>query len=351
MISLLLNCSLLHAQQNAAQGQIEAGTQPGSPATNDLGSASNIQNIPELYPGELSDFGTQRIVQRKEHRKWVELNLDWQAGYTDNYLLTNVLSPSVAGGKPETTQMVSTWDAAFAPDAFNYGGIKLLPRVGFRESFWNYGIGTGQNSNFAAFDFDTQTVYGDLKGIFADDWSATVGADWTRIDSSNTSSEIYRQYGPHWEVSKMFKVNDYNVFNLSLGQQFLFTEVQPLVGTVILDSNIYDRIQNTLTASYTWSPVDRLFVSPYYRLTHAYYIHYADAGVGAEVSEGRSDMTNTIGLITSYKFNDYFTGRVYVSYEKRYTTYSDPTVDPNNLNVPEYSKFDGGLGGAFTIRF
>lgn len=350
-IGLCLSCGLLQAQQTTVPGQITAGTEPGSPGTSDLGSSDNIKNIPELYPGEVSDFGTQQIVQRKEHRKWVELTMDWQAGYTDNYLLTNVLGPTLAGGKPETTQMASTWDAAFAPDPFTFEGFKLVPRAGFRETFWNYGIGTGQNSNFAAFDFDTQTIYGETRALFADDWSATVGVDWTRIDAWNTSSEIYRQYGPKWGVAKLIKFDDYNAFNISVDQQYLFTEVQPLTGVVVLGSDIYDRLQTTLSVSYLWSPVDRLFVTPYYRMTHAWYQNYADAGVGQQVNEERSDITNTVGVVTAYKFNDYVTGRVYVSYEKRTTTYSDPTNDPNNLNVPEYSKFDSGLGGAVTIRF
>src|SRR5476651_2149831 len=72
----LMSCGLAFAQQNNTQSQIQTGTQPGSPAAGDLGNSSTIKNIPELYPGETSDFGPQRLVKEKQFRKWVELNLD-----------------------------------------------------------------------------------------------------------------------------------------------------------------------------------------------------------------------------------------------------------------------------------
>jgi hypothetical protein len=350
LASMVGNGAVL-AQQNSPASQIQTGTQPGSPSSSDLGSSSNIKSIPELYPGESSDFGTQRIVQEKIHRKWVELNLDWQAGYNDNYLLTTILGSGISAGKPETTQMTSTWDVAFAPDAIPSGDFKLFPRIGFRQSFFNYGLGTGQTSNFSTFDFDTQTVYGENKWDFGNDWTATIGADATRITSSYSNSEIYRQFGPRWGVSKLFKLNETNLVVLGLDQQYLVTETPS--GTIpFISTDIYDRLNTTFSASYIWSPMDKLFLTPYYRMVYAYYPHYGvpDAAFAAQDPEDRSDFTNTVGLITSYQVNDYITARVFVSYEKRVTTYSNPN-DPLSTNVPEYGNFNAGLGGSFSIRF
>jgi hypothetical protein len=350
------------AQTNPVAGQIQTGTNSGAPVTGGtgLGDGTNIKNIPELYPGEASDFGTQQLIKEKPaRRKWVELDLDWQASYTDNYLLSTLPTSTVSGGKLQTTQMSSTWDLAFAPDPFDYQGMKLYPRAGFRQTFWNYGIGTGQNSNFAAFDFDVQTIYGELRLDLGDGWSTTVGGDWTRITASNTDSEIYRQVGPRWGAAKQVKINDYNVISLSVDQQMLFTEVAsgqvettgPSLVNYNTADNIYDRFNTTVGLSYIWSPVDQLFLTPYYRMTYSYYPQYAVPNTTAEDTEDRSDFVNTVGVSATYQINDNASARVFVSYEKRVTTYSNPTNDSTNSNVPEYSKFESGLGGSLTFRF
>ena len=341
------------AAPDATSAAIQNSTQPGAPEPGTLGDGSKIKDIPELYPGETSDFGTQELVKEKTRRKWVEADLNWQYGYNDNYLLETVPDASVTGGKLQTTQMLSTWEFAFAPDPFTYNNLKIYPRVGFRQTFWNYGIGTGQNSNFAAYNFYTNTVYGEDRVDFGNGWSGTLGADWTSIVSTYSDSEIYRQVGPRWGVSRQFKINDYNVINVSLDQQYLYTEVA-IDAAEQLDDNIYDRLNTTFGVSYVYSPMDKVFLVPFYRMTHSWYpkFEYASiSGLESQDVEDRSDFTNTFGLNATYVLNDYVSLHAAISYEKRYTTYQNPNNDPTGSAVPQYGNFQAGMGGGVTIRF
>jgi hypothetical protein len=354
LLSLLITSTLLGQNQNI-EGAVQSINRPVG--NEQVGTPTGITpsgGVSELYPGEAEDFGVQRLTTEKKYRKWMKASLDWQFGYTDNYLFQSssivVANAGVQAGKIDTTVMISTLDVALAPDTFDYWSGKMSPKIGYRHQWWNYGQLIDKTSDFNNFDFETQTFYGELPYGFLETWSVFIGADFTRLvtregTTNDDYNEFYKQVGPKWGINKLFKLNDYNFISLGMDQQYLFTEVDEVSG---LSNNLNDRFNHTVTAAYTWTPLDRLYLTPYYRFTATYYPDFEVTNGTAGEHEDRTDYLNSVGAIVAYQFNEYLSARVYISHDWKDTTYFR---SGDTTTVQDYEKFDGGLGGTFSIAF
>src|ERR1043166_1867342 len=97
----------------------------------------SAESAPELYPGESSDVGPQSIVKLKARKTHFEALADVQYFHTDNMFLTR-------HDQQEADVLVSTVQFALAPTAYDLGGSKFAPRIGYRHEWFNFGPGSDE---------------------------------------------------------------------------------------------------------------------------------------------------------------------------------------------------------------
>ncbi|MDX2225687.1 MAG: hypothetical protein SFY92_01095 [Verrucomicrobiae bacterium] len=287
------------------------------------------QNVPMINSSEMEDVGPQFIVKSKPRRHWIEATADAQYYYSDNMFLQE----SSQLGITDTTILVLTGQFALAPTAFDVGGGKLSPRLGFRQQTYFYSL---QNDDLVNslnnFDFDAQTAFADLSYLFYETWQARMGADWTRlITHEKVGNEFYEEALPRWGLDKFFPFGDKMIFSVSYDGNYHLTSVTPQPM-----SDINDRTDQSLTLAWTQQVVRRFIARPYYRFQHTTYIN---KNLNAD---DRTDYLNTVGLILSYQFNDWASVRLFCSYDMK---------DSDDRTIADYDKFDGGGGATLTFRY
>ncbi len=276
---------------------------------------------PELYPGENEDVGPQRILQVKPRRKYVEAGADSQYFYTSNVLLTK--------DGTDSALFVNTVHLALAPDAYEVKGGYLSPRVGFRNQWYNYGL-DGHRNNWDAFDFDGQTLFGEVPYRFLDNWIGLVSMDATRLLDQHSYSEFYKELAPGWGIQRLFPINDHQMISLSYrGYYHLSTVAGPM------PSNANDRYDHMFGVSYGLEILPRLFLQPYYRFQLTQYTEHLGPLSGR-------DIIHSVGATLSYWFNSWSGVRTFINYEHKKS--NDPVTS-------SYEKFDAGGGVSLLVRF
>jgi len=97
-------------------------TQQAQQLQTPLAGLQNATNAPELYRGENTDVGPQRILRLNPRPDYFNVFFDSQVSYSDNANFAegkNIIGSAV---------FVNTVQAAFTPPAFKLGAGRLAPR-------------------------------------------------------------------------------------------------------------------------------------------------------------------------------------------------------------------------------
>ena len=284
----------------------------------------------EMFAGEATDLGPQSILQIKPRRELFDVILDSQFFHTSNMFLEED-----AGGVHPTsaTLLVSTMEAAFAPASIPYGQGRLAPRAGFRYQWFNYGLGQASR-HLGDFDFDSQTVFGELRYTFGEHWAANFGFDWNVLYAHTPAyfdyPQTYRAYVPRWGLERRFALSESKVFTVAYSGNLSYTDTP-----MNPQRDINNRTDQALLVSYAHALTPKILVQPYYRFQFTHYSHYPGP-------KQRNDLLNTFGLGLNYFFNDRFGVRAFANYDIKESSAPD---------VADYRKFDAGGGLNLFFRF
>jgi hypothetical protein len=309
----------LHAQpaavQQLQQNQISQQTQPPLPI---LAAGTNA---PELYPGEDSDVGPQRILRVNPRRTYFDVLLDSQVFFSDN---ANFAQEPFTVGSPV---FVNTVQAAFSPSAFALWGGKAAGGVGFASQWYNYGDNRLEN-----LDFNAETFFASGKYI-RDKWQLGVGMNLTRLVNQQRYDETYREFMPNFGVQRVLPLNDRMFFSVGDLVDYHLTEVPGTLGT---RKDINDRFDNIASLTFTWQATRRLVIQPFCRFQYSYYQHDALA------TTDRNDYLSGFGVTAAYYFNRNISLRAFYNYNRRQT---------DDRFTPAYREMNGGVGATLDIKF
>lgn len=305
----------------------------------DLKKDVTTGKVTPLYTEETADVGPQYILKPKFERQWFEASIDTQFYYTDNVFLEENLP---INDPTDTSITVVTAQFAIAPTpGWQVGDGVLTPRIGFRNQSYFYSLADSDTvERLNDLDFTGQTIFTDLNYQFAKTWQARAGFDVTRLFShTGNELEFYKELLPRWGVDKIFEVTPVSAFVLSYDGNYHITETKTQFAFInsVLASDRSDRTDQSATVSFVQQVVPNFIVRPYYRFQ---YTAYSNKDPITNVD--RSDKLNTVGIILSYSFNKWSSIRLFCNYDMK---------DSNDPIVPDYNKFDGGIGATLTFKF
>lgn len=295
------------------------------------------ESVPAIYEGEESDVGPQSVLRINPRRSYIEAMADAQYFYTDNMFLGEDF-------KQSADVLVSRVQVALAPTAYDLGGGKFAPRLGYRHQWFNFGLidsdklsvidlsKVGVSNPFKsvgldAFDFNAQTVFADTSWS-RDNWIAQGGFDFTRLLSTPGYKQFYEEYVPRWELQRLFPINDGMSFSVGYAGDFRFTSVD--TSPLVPSDDYNNRTDHSLFATWTQSFCKSAFVQPYYRFT---YTHFTE-------DSRRDDYLHSLGCGIYYYFTPQISARVFAAYDVR-----------RSNAAQDYEKFDAGAGLNVTFRF
>jgi predicted porin len=307
-----------------------------------LNLSTNVA-APEIYTGENTDVGPQRILRLTPRKTYFSLIADSQYFYSDNVYLSD-------GTKQDSTLFVNTIQFAFAPEAYKMGSGLFSPAFGFRSQWFNYGLGydhtdttqIGTNtvtSSIDRLDFNAQTFF--INGRYQlNTWQFNAGFDFTRLLDQDKYEEAYREYVPTMGLQKFFPVNDYLIFNAGVQTSYHLTETTQL--PPFQRSDVNDRFDGVFNVSMSYQIGPHFVVQPSYRFQYTYYPHFTDNIIPWTE---RTDIIHSMGLSATYYFTRNISARIFANYEIKNSDYSHT---PSELS---YHKFDAGAGAGLNIRF
>ena len=298
---------LQNTQQTQQQNAFSSSLIPGTTA-------------PELYPGENSDIGPQRILKMTPRRTPWELYLDSQFFYTNN--ATFSANPKTGSGV-----FVNTVQVSYSPGPYKLGPGTFAPSAGIASQWYNYG-----RQSLAPLSFDAQTGFLSARYNLGTHWQIFGGVNYTRLLKPNYE-ESYREYLPSLGGQYVFAIRD-NVI-LIAGDQvgYHFTYVPPVFGSL---ASINDRLDETVNVALAWQLTGHLIAQPFYRFQYSYYRN------DTLQTSHRSDYLQTTGLTLAYYFNKAASARVFFNYNDKKSS---------DAFVPEYQESDGGLGVSLDVKF
>lgn len=312
------------AQRAAADlsTQVEQRQQLVNPGIDRDMLAGQTETAPTL-PGEsVEDTGPQILVKAKLKKPWFEAIADSQFYYTSNFTLNE---EGTFVGEEDTAMLVSTAQFALAP-VLDIGTGRINPRLGFRHQWYNYDIVENEGRN-NGFDFDSQTVFGELNWYLpGDDWRVFGGFEWRRLlgheGPSPDYAEFYKEYVPYWGVDRFFRFSDWGMLQLRYETQVHVTAVDPMP-----DASINDRFEHYITINYAHAIRPDLVVRPFYRFAYFDYFH----GIWGD----RNDTIHSLGATITWRATSWLDLRAFFAYDRK---------DSDNELVPDYRKFDAGPG-------
>lgn len=281
----------------------------------------NGDTVPELYPGESDDVGPQTVLAVKRRRTWVEGVADIQYFYTDNVFLDH--SARIPSGV-----MVGTAQADISP-TFKVGDSAFTPRIGFRQQWFQfYQYRTDIMPALGTYNFNAQTAFADEYWTWHN-WTLGAGFDFTRLMSTPSYSQFYREYVPRWEFSRLIPVGQHAAVSVGYQGYYHFSNASEF--QILPQNAFFDRLDQLFVANFTWAPSDNFFIQPYYIFRHTHFTRSID----------RDDNQNTVGVGAYYYFNRYISARVFTSYDNR----------QSDVEVARYHQFGAGTGANVTVRF
>ncbi len=309
----------LHAQPAAIQtlqnDQIQRQLEP--PPTVLFGNT----NAPELYPGENTDVGPQRILRLVPRPTYFDALFDSQVIYSDN------ANYSAQPGAVASVVFVNTVQGAVTSPVYNLGPGKVAAALGFASQWYNYG-----NNQLEHLDFNAETVYASGKYTVGK-WQVGAGLNLTRLVSQDSYDETYQEFMPNLGVQRLIPISKTMSFALGDLVDYHLTEVPSTLGRV---SDVNDRFDNTASVTFTWQATRHLLVQPYYRFQYAYYQHNT-----LDTSD-RNDYLQSVGVALAYYFNSRLSARLNYNYNRKQSS---------DTYAPPYLEMNGGVGLTLDLKF
>jgi len=286
-------------------------------------------NAPETYTNENTDIGEQHILKVIPRPTMWEVGLDSRFFYTDNATLSQrtINNPLTSAGV-----FVNTVSAAYAPTPYRLGVGRFAPTIGYNVQWWNYEGESTPAGPVSQNDFNAQTAFIGGKYLLPNNWTVFGNFDYTRIvNQPHYGLEFYHEYVPSIGIQRLIQVSQNSLFSASLQTDYHF-------GTVIqafTAPESQNHLDDTLSLAYSWQPVPKVVVQPYYRLTYAYY-RFDTAGHNA--------LLNTFGFSVAYYFTPWLSLQAFDNYDVKS---SDDTTALNQ----GYRAFYLGVELTATFRF
>lgn len=321
---------------------------------------------PETYPGENQDLGPQMLLKKKKKKALFEFSEDSMFTWTSNALSS--------GSNPREAGIIAeTFSLTFAPEPFDFGPGKLGLRSGYRHLFWMYDaarlghqrpVGDSNYGTLNFLNFEMSTLFVGSNYSFDENWNASLGLDYNRIlndqgldpeisqlasgDPAIGSewslgrmldyskwSEVYKEWNPNWGLSRNIPLGDQTNLTLSYsgGYHFTATDQDIITGK----TNSGDKLDNALSVSLTYSPLEKVMLQPNVRFSHSLYTQ------PQSVSTLRRDHGITPGLTVMWMPTARLSVRWSLSADFRYC--NDQTLSPNS------SKLDAGTGVSLSLKF
>ena len=278
-------------------------------------------NAPELYQGENTDVGPQRILRLNPRPTRFDVLFDSQVFFSDNANFAQ--EPfSIA-----SAVFVNTVQAAFAPSARQFGEGKIAAAVGVASQWYNYG-----DNRLSPLDFNAETFF--VSGKYnLEKWQFGLGVNLTRLVNQGDYNETYREFMPNFGVQRILPLNDRMFFSVGDLVDYHLTEVPSVLGS---RTDINDRFDNIASLTFTWQATRHLIFQPYYRFQYSYYQHDTLA------TSDRNDYLQGLGLTAAYYFNPKVSLRAFYNYSRKQS---------NDQFTPAYHEMNGGLGASLDIKF
>jgi hypothetical protein len=292
---------------------------------------------PELYPGEVSDIGPQSILKYKPRKTYIEAMADAQYFYTDNMFLDEE-------DEQWADVLVATAQIALAPTAYDLGGGKLAPRLGYRHQWYMYGLlnddtvsvvdfqtptPTVRDIELKKFDFNAQTLFTDARWTLGH-WDFELGFDYMRLMESDDYDQFYQEYVPRLGVRRLFPL--YETGTLSVGYagdyHFADTDLPP----PDFNEDFNSRTDHSLFVAFTQSLCKHAVVQPFYRFKYTRFTE----------GDERDDYLHSFGVAVHCFFTEQVGLRAFAGYD---------LLESSNPDVPDYRRLDTGAGLNLTFRF
>jgi hypothetical protein len=282
-------------------------------------------NAPELYPGENTDVGPQRILNIAPRRTWFEAYLDSQVFFTGNALL-------VQHGAQSAAVFVNTAQFAVVPvPPLDFGPGKLTPVAGFRSQWYNYSLNTPPN-----LDFDAQTAFIAARYRLNEKWELDAELDYTRLLNQSAYDEFYHEWVPNLTLQRLFPFRDNLLGSITWQTAYHFSDVPTLPGSAT-PANANNRLDNILTFSLSYQPVAKVVIQPYYSVEYDYY----SRDPFSVTSTARNDLLNNVGVSVAY----YFTPKISLR------TFFSAGFRTSDNSVANYANYNLGADLTLVVRF
>lgn len=335
-------------------------------------AAPSADDPPETYPGENQDLGPQMLLKKKKSKALFEFSSDTMFSWTSN-ALSSAINPREAGIVAETFSL------ALAPEPVDLGPGKVGVRAGYRHLLWMYDaakVGAARSVNGTGYgslngnNFEMSTFFVGANYSFAENWNASLGVDFNRIMSDekldadrieqavfdgrdSTPSEwslsrmidyskwqeIYSEWNPNWALFRNVPLGDQTSLAVSYSGSYHFTTTDPVPtgGGAGLRTNTADKLDNGVTVSLSYSPMEKVMLQPNVRLSHSLYTQ------PQTTHSLRRDRSVTPGLTVMYMPSPRVSLRGVVSADFRHC--NDQDLSPNS------SKLDASIGVSLTLKF
>jgi hypothetical protein len=278
-------------------------------------------NAPELYQGENTDVGPQRILRLTPRYQYFNVLLDSQVFYTDNANF----APSKE--KIGSAVFVNTAQLAFMPKKITLENGSISTAVGVASQWYNY-----ENDSMAGLSFNAQTAFGDAKYAVGN-WLFAFDLSYTRIVSQPHYGLTYQEILPAFSIQRFFPINDSMLIAVGDQVDYHFSDEPAMAGTY---TEINNRLDNIVSVTFTWQITPKLVFQPGYRFVFTNYRY------NTLQNSDRNDYLNYAGVSLAYYFNQNFSVRTFFNYSARCS--DDPYAGA-------YHETDGGVGASVNILF
>jgi hypothetical protein len=319
LVVILTGCPLVSLRAQPASVQQLQNTQQ-TQQQNAFSSLVSGTTAPELYPGENSDIGPQRILKMTSRPTPWELYLDSQFFYTNNATFSK--NPKTGSGV-----FVNTVQLSYSPGPYKLGSNTFAPSAGISSQWYNYG-----RKSLAPLSFDAQTGFLSAKYNLGTHWQIFGGINYTRLLNPDYK-ETYREFLPNLGGQYLFSIRDNLILIVSDEIAYHSTYVPPFLGSSPSTNNRWDETVNLAIA---WQLTGHLIAQPYYRFQYSYY------RTDTFQTSSRKDYLQTTGLTMAYYFNKAASARVFFNYNAKKSS---------DINVDDYQEADGGLGASLDVKF
>lgn len=278
-------------------------------------------NAPELYTGESTDVGPQRILRLIPRHRYFNVMFDSQVFYTDN---ANYAPNSQ---RIDSVVYLNSAQASLTPPDWKVGEGKISTSLGVASQWYNYG-----NDRMARLDFNAESIFLDAK-YTRGPWLIALDAAGNRLANQSDYRETYREFLPSVTVQRVIPITRTLLVAVGNAVDYHFTQQPQTFGAYAYINNRFDDITSV---TFSWLVTPKLAVQPGYRFMFSNY------QFNTLQNGDRNDYLHSFGVAVIYTFNEHFSARTYFNYNSKTT---------DDRFAAAYEEFNGGAGVSVSFRF